>query len=53
MQDPWLGMTADKEAPEALLGPTWEQKEQGIVSEAEEHCQFSHVRFSYDEVKNQ
>lgn len=46
MQDPWLGMTEDKEAPEALLGPTWEQKELEIGSEAEEHCQFSLVRIS-------
>lgn len=52
MQDLGLGMTEDKEAPETVLGPTWEQKEQGIGSEAEEHCQFSHVKLSYDEVKN-
>lgn len=38
MQDPWLSTTGDEEAPEALSEPTWEQKEQGIGFEAEEHC---------------
>lgn len=38
MHDPCLGVTQDKEAPEALLESIWEQKEQGIGSEAKEHC---------------